>query len=264
MKVNNITTVLPSHTIWDVIKISPITKPGKFGILPITTDLLPSIQKIRMSWVQLQMSGIAEKSSENDYSGYLEFPSSHIQALAMSIVDPTDTNDVKAYKIMLWVQENIKYKTDMVNWGKPEYWAHPTETLALMSGDCEDGAFLMHSLMLNAGIPWNHVMTYGGLVKAGENAPLGGHGWTVYKRETDNQWVPVDWCYYPEDTPIAERTPIQDDLRYWDDFWTVDAMKTIETPLVNSVRNPPAIGRNYYYVGLKSQFIVGQRINSHV
>jgi len=256
----DITPLLPA-SIWPVVRSRPNMRPDKSGILPPAQNLLNDRLRIQMSWVQLQMSGIGEGAADNDYRMYLEFPNSRVEAVAMSIVNRTDTNDVKAYKIMMWVQENIEYKTDTENYGQPERWARPTETLAIMSGDCEDGAFLTHSLMLSAGIPWDRVRTYGGLVEAGTNAPLGGHGWTVYKRETDNQWVPVDWCYYPEDTPLAERTRIQDDLRYWDDFWLVDAMKTVETPLYNSVRNPPAIGSNRYFTGIQWVYQKGQRVN---
>jgi len=53
-------------------------------------------------------------------------------------------------------------------------------------GDCEDGAFLVHSLLLHAGVPYDRIGTYGGLVESGEGAATGGHAWTAYRRESDD------------------------------------------------------------------------------
>jgi hypothetical protein len=34
---------------------------------------------------------------------------------------------------------------------------------------------------------------YGGFVDAGQGAESGSHGWVAYRRESDNEWVAVDF-----------------------------------------------------------------------
>ncbi len=202
-------------------------------------SLLEDIQKIQNYQVQLKLQTVYNKDgvvAEEDYSVYLQFPNREIQQLVHEIVAPQDLNDVKAYEILRWVQDNITYESDIENYGRLEYWALPTQTLRRGCGDCEDEAFLIHSLMLNAGVPWERIRTYGGLVDAGAGAPAGGHGWTVYKRETDNEWVVLDACYYPTKTPIADRVPMRDDLKYEDDFFYTNLTSTRDTSACNTLR----------------------------
>lgn len=209
----------------------------------LIADLLGNIKKIRENIIQYQFGIQTEPGGDNDYGEYLQFPNRNISKLAESIVEQGDSNDDKAYKILMWVLDNIEYQSDLQSYGQDEYWAYPTMTLANRTGDCEDGAFLIHSLMLHAGIPPDRIRTYGGYVVAGEGASTGGHGWTVYKRETDDEWVVLDWSYFPNRTPVAERIPMREDPRYIDDYFYVSLLGTIETPFSNKVRYPQAVGR---------------------
>jgi len=249
--------VLPNKNIWD-----SFLKPK--SVSPLVRDLLPTINKIQMNWIQLKMAFIDGKelsSSDdvvNEYAAYLQYPNDEIAALAKSIVAPGDSDDVKAWKIVVWVQENITYKSDIKNYGKMEWWALPTETVERKSGDCEDGAFLIHSLMLNSGIPWDRIRTYAGEVVVGQGASSGGHGWTAYKRETDDEWVVLDWCYYPNQKQISDRTPMKEDYKYIDDWFYIDAHKTTETPYANKVRNPGAMAYDWSHC---KKFIPGQKVN---
>lgn len=194
-----------------------------------------SLEKIL---IQYQNSQVEGNKSDADYERYLQFPDSTVRAVAISIVSPSDSDDEKMYKIEQWVQENIEYKTDMANYGRAEYWALPTLTLNKKSGDCEDGAFLIHSLGLHAGVSPDNLRTYGGLVKTNSIvAPLGGHGWTAYKREIDGEWITLDWCYYPTEEQIPERITMGDNMKYIDDWFYVGEVEgTVETPLTNKVR----------------------------
>ncbi len=67
--------------------------------------------------------------------------------------------------------------------------------LLTMKGDCEDGAFLIMSLGLNAGVDPAKLRMYGGFVDAGQGAASGSHGWVAYRRESGNEWVAVPICY---------------------------------------------------------------------
>lgn len=247
--------ILPTQNIWDV----PTIKPKKnSGISPLVNNLLSNIQQIQMNWVNLKMSMIEGTPSEEDYSGYLQYPNAEIKGLVNTIVEPTDTNDEKAFKILKWVQENIEYKSDFETYKTGEYWAMPTMTLKNECGDCEDGAFLVHSMMLNAGIPWDQIRTYGGEVYTG-NGTSGGHAWTAYQRETDKEWVILDWCYYANDKPIADRQPMKDVLYYFDDYFYVNARETIETPYVNKVKDPGVLA---YNAAPRRSFVLGQRVDT--
>ena len=246
------TPVVPNNTIWD-----------SFPKSDIVTSLLPQIQAMRMNLIQLKLSIINGETVDdpilaNEYAQYLDYPSKEMKNLAAVIVDSSDTNDVKAYKILLWVQENIPYISDRKNYGMDEYWTTPVETLKKMSGDCEDGAFLIHSLMLNAGIPWERVRTYGGEVMVGTAAETGGHGWTAYKREIDDEWVVLDWCYYPNQEPVDERTSMSKDMKYIDDWFYINTYATVETPYANKVRNPAVMAYDW---SPTRKFIEGQRVN---
>jgi len=236
MRVDPITDYLAPILVYE----PPPVNPKQFN--PISApagSLLQDIQKIKSFYIQQRYGSTYSPRAEaatDHYERYLQFPNTKIRDTAKRIVDSSDSLDEKAYKIMKWVQDNINYRDDLSIYGRSEYWALPTMTLSKKAGDCEDGAFLEHSLMLAAGIPYDRIRTYGGLVWAGAGAETGGHGWTAYKREVDNEWVVVDWCYYPSDQPISERTPLKDDKRYIDDFFYVTALDTVDATYTNEFR----------------------------
>lgn len=234
MNISNINAIQKLLPIANILP-EKTNKPGPGGI----ENLLQSIQQIKSFQIQLKVQSIydkAGKASEEDYSIYLQSPNTSIKELATSITQNIQSNDDKAYSILMWVKDNIQYKTDIENYSKMEYWALPTETVKRNSGDCEDQAFLIHSLMLNADVPWERIKTYGGYVYAGPGAPYGGHGWTAYMRETDNEWVVLDACYYPSDLSIKDRTPLREDKKYIDDFFYVNLLKTVDTTSFNTLR----------------------------
>lgn len=66
-------------------------------------------------------------------------------------------------------------------------WKDPQKTLVDGYGDCEDGAFLLFSLIVNSGIPPSQVRVYMGTLN-GE-----GHAWVAYLRQSDSKWVILDW-----------------------------------------------------------------------
>jgi predicted transglutaminase-like cysteine proteinase len=203
-------------------------------------NLLTNVQNIKGWFLQFQKnlntyneSGI---QADNEYRKYLQFPNSQMKDLASQIVEPNDSDDAKMEKIQQWVMDNITYVADEKNYGSPEYWAMPVETLNKESGDCEDGAFLIHSLALNAGVDPSRLRTYGGLVETAGTAPFGGHAWTAYQRESDDEWIAIDWCYYPTTGSMDHRQTLADDDKYFDDWFFVDLFKTEDTTFVNTMR----------------------------
>ena len=174
---------------------------------------------------------------------YLQYPNKELRQIAYAIVDSEDSNDEKAWKITSWVIKNIQYVEDKENYGYDELWVPPIFTLRKKSGDCEDGAFLIHSLLLNADVPYERLRTYAGSVKIGEGARTGNHAWTAYRRESDNEWVILDFSYFPETIPVDARAIMKEDDKYIDDFFYMTLYEFVKTDGVNRVRDPEAYDR---------------------
>lgn len=114
-----------------------------------------------------------------------------------------------AHACQIFVKNNIKYVGDNVQCGCPEFWQFPFETVATRMGDCEDGAILMASLMINAGIPAWRVKVGAGFVQPEVTAPQGGHAYCLYLADRENgqlDWEIHDWCYYQDtDVPTGKK-----------------------------------------------------------
>ena len=170
---------------------------------------------------------------------FLQYPNEIIREKALSIVSPGDDNDTKAHKLHKWVLENFAYITDERQYGTEELWVPPIMSLRTGAGDCEDGAFLLHSLMLNAGIPADRIRTYGGMVEVpGTGREEGGHAWTAYRRESDNEWVVLDTSYYPNPSPVSSLPLMTEDTRYVDDIFFMTLTETVITEATNRIRDP--------------------------
>jgi len=195
-----------------------------------------------------------------NYQEYFQFPNVRIQRLANRIVEDCWSDDKKAYVIEQWVINNIEYVSDLKNHGKMEYWSRPTETLSRMTGDCEDGAFLIGSLMLHAGVDDSKIFFYGGMVRLEKGRlELGGHGWIGYKRN-DGEVVPLDWCYYSTSRSLDNRKLLKDNMNYYDDMFVTTLRKTVETPYVNYVRNPEKMRGLAIYAKVETGRVVNQYV----
>ncbi len=217
-----------------IIDILPKPRNDLFSIL---YNIMNNIVETKIALIQLNNQAVTGNvDSGADYERYLQYPNKTVKALAASIVAPNDSSDTKMYKIEQWVRDNITYVSDVEQYKRSELWAYPTMTISSKEGDCEDGAFLMHSLALHAGVNPDRLRTYGGIVITSDGTGVGGHAWTSYKRESDNEWTVLDWCYWPKSTALSERKPMSEDLKYIDDYFFVQATKTVETPYANRVR----------------------------
>jgi transglutaminase-like putative cysteine protease len=127
-----------------------------------------------------------------------------MEALALEIVRSDDADDEKMAKIETWVRENIVYTPDIALYGRRDITYHPSVTVRKGRADCEDGALLTQALAAYAGIPLGRVRTVFTLHK-----PREGHAWNLYKRESDGEWIPVDWTWQ-ESPSLDERWPVQE------------------------------------------------------
>jgi hypothetical protein len=123
------------------------------------------------------------------------------------------TNNDTALACQKWVVQFLYYKEDDQANQCPEFWQFPFETLEMGTGDCEDGAILMASLMITAGIPVYRVKVCAGYVQESPTAPQGGHCYCIYladrKVDQDDQnWVIMDWCYLEDSQIPVETKPL--------------------------------------------------------
>jgi predicted transglutaminase-like cysteine proteinase len=204
------------------------------GTQTSSTDIFGVISSTR------QVYDMSDQISHNPawINIYLQFPNERVKEIADRIVNEYDSDDVKMEKIHRAVVRGIRYMTDQEQYGYDELWVPPLQTLQSGYGDCEDGAFLIMSLALNAGVTPSRLRMYGGFVDAGPGAASGGHGWVAYKRESDNEWVAADFSYYPDLRPVDQRTPLADDPKYVDDYFYMTDQYFVSTPFTNRIRNP--------------------------
>lgn len=96
--------------------------------------------------------------------------------------------DKRAMVVWKFVTGHVKYVYDTAEYKKADFWLFPPETYQLGKGDCEDGSFLLGSLLISSGISPFCVRVVLGRAYDKTGNPLGGHCWTVYKNEKGR------WC----------------------------------------------------------------------
>lgn len=113
-----------------------------------------------------------------------------IVALADSITQANVESQI-VFDIWQWVTANIAYTTDTSLTGMEEFHLCPMATVELGAGDCEDGAILMHALMLAKGVDPRNLRTAWGVINQGSGDE--GHVWTMYRRPSDGRWLVLEW-----------------------------------------------------------------------
>jgi transglutaminase-like putative cysteine protease len=122
-----------------------------------------------------------------------------------------------AYNCQNFVCKFLTYKYDDDSNKCPEFWQFPFETLQSSIGDCEDGAILIASLLINCGVPsWKVKVAAGDVIIDNKVAKTGGHAYCLFladRIETDRklEWVILDWCYYPDQKVKCDKKPLAKD-----------------------------------------------------
>ena len=121
-----------------------------------------------------------------------------------------ESDDIIAVNGLKWVIDNITYVSDDsdTTYKRNEYWAYPYQTLKHKAGDCEDGAILLANILIKSGIPYWKVRLSAGDVVGG------GHCYLTYYDSTNDRWVVLDWCYYPNKKSIADRIDYKEETNY--------------------------------------------------
>lgn len=135
-----------------------------------------------------------------------------------------------------FVCTGLKYAYDEKINKCPDFWQFPFESVQSGEGDCEDGAILLVSLMINAGIPsWRCKVVAGtalvdpnsSAVTGSNQSKVGGHGWAIYLADRPDserklEWVILDWCYQEDPDVPCEKKPLARDGGYkgsYQDVW---------------------------------------------
>ena len=119
-------------------------------------------------------------------------------------------DDEAALNCLKWVIDNITYVSDPKNFGIPEFWSLPQETLSLRCGDCDSGSILLSNLMEVAGIPYFKIRL------VASDTVAGGHCWVSYYSESDASWKSMDWCFFPNKKLVKDRKDYKKDKNYGD------------------------------------------------
>ncbi len=132
-----------------------------------------------------------------------------------------ETPNKTAFVIQNFVCNFLKYKFDDLTAEVPEFWLFPFESIQAEVGDCEDGAILIASLLINAGIPsWRVKVAAAEVIAdpifAPSNTEVGGHAYCLYLADrTDSkrklEWVILDWCYLQDPEVPIEQKPLARD-----------------------------------------------------
>ncbi len=131
------------------------------------------------------------------------------------------SHDETAWTIQKWVVRFFTYKYDDESNQCPEFWQFPFESFHSKVGDCEDGAILITSLCVAAGIPSWRVKVAAGYVQSSPTAPQGGHAYCLYLAE-DGDWRILDWCYYEDSKLPVNQKPLAKNGGYkgcYKDVW---------------------------------------------
>ena len=126
----------------------------------------------------------------------------------------TEDDDTTAIESLKWIIKNIKYKSDINTYKKNEYWAYGYETLKSKQGDCEDGAILLYQIMRNNLIPAWKIRISAGWVYNPNTFKKVGHAYVTYYCESEDRWVDLDWCFFPQKISVSERPDYKDNPIY--------------------------------------------------
>jgi predicted transglutaminase-like cysteine proteinase len=186
--------------------IAPLTATGTSTMTGINASILmPSFRASAQSFI----TGKNSSSTDAEITSLLKCGDTWMESFAAMVVVPGDPDDV-ALVATQWVASNITYASDLATWGVADYWLDPRATLYYGVGDCEDGAFLTASIIINSGVDSSRVRVY-----IGETYGVG-HAWCMYQRMSDNQWVVMDWlegsAYWTTISDVNELTPLYDSI----------------------------------------------------
>lgn len=127
-------------------------------------------------------------TTESVYQSYITPQYQSVQETLRDILGapPYQLSQTGLDDIRDWVADNIDYKSDEEQWGE-DYWQSPEETLSLRTGDCEDFAILLCSLLRAYGIDAEQVF-----VALGDDGQGDGHAFVIEDWNQAGDWQRIE------------------------------------------------------------------------
>jgi len=117
----------------------------------------------------------------NDPSDYIRPWEPEVMKLANDIWSHSKTMLDRVRNAYYWVSWNIRYMWDRDRWGVDDYWQLPSTTIKLGTGDCEDHAILLTSLLRALGLSRDNVHLVFGYLEDLLTGKIYGHAWVEIK-----------------------------------------------------------------------------------
>ena len=153
-------------------------------------EIQDSIDALNLKEPELQGKlNLYEKIATRDPRVFITLDDPVVKAKVEEVTRLSRTTEEKQQAIFEYVRKEITYVTEgnPKKWKypqpflqfKPEFWQLPRETIAWGSGDCEDQAILLCTMMRIAGVPASNVRAVLGVIRF----PGGtfGHVWVEFK-----------------------------------------------------------------------------------
>jgi hypothetical protein len=160
---------------------------------------------------------VVRRTAQASVVGLLNRDSPVLAALAAALVRDLDDPDDRAAALLYAVSNLLLYVPDPESMDYSDVWSCGLATWFRGQGDCEDGAILLHGLLLACGADDSRLATIFGRVGP-DNL---GHAWTCYKRSSDERWTILDWTTGPrslfagpEDFPTLTQSPDYHSVEY--------------------------------------------------
>jgi hypothetical protein len=127
-------------------------------------------------------------TTESEFKAYITTECPWVVGTVQGIVGapPYEPSQAGFDDIRDWVATNIDYMSDEKRWGE-DYWQTPEETLAYGTGDCEDFATLLCSLLRVYGIDAERVY-----VALGIDDEEYGHAFLIEDWYHDGEWRRIE------------------------------------------------------------------------
>lgn len=159
------------------------------------------------------------------------------------IRNKSSDDDDFARRVTLWVQNNIKYVSDIKGRLKQiEDWQDAIITFSIKQGDCEDGAILTATMLEMGSINPNQIRLVTGDVykenstmnrhainsglEIGEFVPdTEGHCWCEYLCAFDAVPRIIDWCYWSNRKTIKNRPFYTMEKKYFTEWFSFNSIR---------------------------------------
>ena len=130
-------------------------------------------------------------TTESEFRSYVQPESRSVKQALQNILGepPYEISQGGFDAIRNWVADRIDYVSDSKKWGVYDRWQTAEETLSLGTGDCEDFAILLCSLLRAYGIDAEHVYVALGVWHDSEEPE---HAFLIEDWDCDGEWRRIE------------------------------------------------------------------------